>query len=118
MFGASRGRHVLPITINGSTANGVEGIFASAASGTVPGTVVVKLVNPGPAGRNVRMTFPSAFVPTGGVTTTMLTGDPDAENTLTNPRAIAPRLSFDGNPLERELPAHSLTIIDVGIVKR
>ena len=38
MFGANRGNHVLPITINGSTTNGAEGIYASAASGTAPGT--------------------------------------------------------------------------------
>ena len=118
MFGASRGSHVLPVTINGSATNGAEGIYASAASGTVPGTIVVKLVNPGPVARTVRFTFPAGLAASAGMMATVLAGDPDAENTLANPKAVAPRMTFDGNPLERELPAHSLTVVDLGFVKR
>ena len=48
MFGANRGSRVLPVTINGAATNGVERhIRERGHRRTRPGTVVVKLVNPG-----------------------------------------------------------------------
>ena len=118
MFGSSRGNRVLPITINGSAVNGAEGIYASASTGTVPGTIVVKLVNPGPVTRAVRFSIPPAIAASAGMTTTVLTGDPHAENTLANPRLVAPQMIFDGDFSARTLPAHSLTVIESSLGKR
>ena len=52
------------------------------------------------------------------MTTTVLTGDPHAENTLANPRLVAPQMIFDGDFSARTLPAHSLTVIETGVVQR
>ena len=48
-------QRVLPVTINGNAANGVEGLYTSAASGAAPGTIVVKIVNPGTTARVARI---------------------------------------------------------------
>ena len=68
-----------------------RGDYASAASGTAPGTIVVKLVNPGPVSRTVRFTFPAGLAASAGMMAAVLTGEPDAENTLgANPKVVAP----------------------------
>jgi alpha-N-arabinofuranosidase len=117
MFGANRGNRVLPITINGSAVNGADGIYASAATGDNPGDVIVKLVNPGATTRTIRLEFPGT---TGASwpTVATLAGEPHAENSLANPRLVAPSMRFDGDPYEYALPAHSLTVINLGVVKR
>jgi hypothetical protein len=54
----------------------------------------------------------------GGMTAAVLSGDPQMENTLANPRMVAPNMIVDGDPYERELPAHSLNVFTLGIVMR
>jgi hypothetical protein len=50
----------------------------------------------------------------------VLTGTPDAENSLANPTTIAPAeeavtIAAGSSAVERALPAHSLTILRVAV---
>ncbi len=110
LFAANRGARVLPVTVNGSASHGAEGLYTSAASGTTPGSVIVKVVNPGPDARLARVEVAGT---SGAVRarTTVLTGSPDGENTLANPRAVAPAASA-ADLQNLTLPAHSLTIVE------
>ena len=118
MFGANRGSRALPIDINGSGANGTEGIYASAAIGAAPDIVIVKLVNPGPVSRTIRFTFPPGIVARVGSTVTALAGDLHAENTLANPTLVAPAATFDSDLHDHPLPPHSFTVFEFGVVKQ
>ena len=99
MFGASRGSHVLPITINGSATNGAEGDLRERGQRHGPGNRRRQTREPGAGcadGSVSRSRLDLAA--SAGMMATVLTGDPDAENTLANPKVVAPRMTFDGNP--------------------
>jgi alpha-N-arabinofuranosidase len=113
LFGGNRGTHVLPVN------KPEEGLFASASLDQKAGEVIVKLVNPGPAARNVRVDLTGKRA-SGAGKAFVLTGAPDAENSLTNPATIAPTeeavtIAAGSSAVDRALPAHSLTVLRVAV---
>lgn len=115
LFGANRGERVVPIALNGSGTNGTAGLFASAALDAGGREVVVKLVNPGGAAREVALSLGGRSV-TGQAAVTTLTGDAAAENTLAQPARVAPAvetIAVSGTTVRRALPAHSLTVLRI-----
>jgi alpha-L-arabinofuranosidase len=90
LFGQNRGGTILPVTINGSKANGQDGIYASASIDAQTREVVVKLVNPGGAPRAIQLALSGVTRPA-GKSLAVLTGEADAENSLNEPTRIAPR---------------------------
>ena len=66
------------------------GLFASAARDAKTGDLIVKLVNPGPQGRDVKLAL-NGVTPGAGGRRIVLTGDPAAENSLQRPTIIVPR---------------------------
>jgi alpha-N-arabinofuranosidase len=115
LFGQHKGTTVLPVTITGLPMSGIEGVFSSASRDAATGDIIVKLVNPGPAARDVKVTL-SGVTPGAGGRRIVLTGDPSAENSLQRPTVIAPRedalASFGADHVEK-LGPHSLTILRV-----
>ena len=120
MFGANLGARVLPITLNGSAANGTSGVFSSAALSEGGREVIVKLVNPGGDAREVAISFDGRT--TGGeATSTTLAGDAAGENSLAQPAHIAPAIetfAVAGATFTRTLPARSLTVLRVPLAAR
>jgi len=90
LFGQHKGTTVLPVTITGLPTSGNEGLFASAARDAKTGDLIVKLVNPGPQGRDVKLAL-NGVTPGAGGRRIVLTGDPAAENSLQRPTIIVPR---------------------------
>ena len=90
LFGQHKGTTVLPVTIAGLPTSGIDGVFASAARDAKSGDLIVKLVNPGPQGRDVKLAL-NGVAPGGGGRRIVLTGDPAAENSLQRPTIIVPR---------------------------
>lgn len=113
LFGGNRGTHVLPVN------KPEEGLFASASLDQKAGEVIVKLVNPGAAARNVRVDLTGKRT-SGAGKAFVLTGAPDAENSLASPTTIAPAeealtIAAGSSAVERALPAHSLTVLRVAV---
>ena len=90
LFGQHKGTTVLPVTIAGLPTSGIDGVFASAARDAKSGDLIVKLVNPGPQGRDVKLAL-NGVAPGGSGRRIVLTGDPAAENSLQRPTIIVPR---------------------------
>ena len=115
LFGQHKGTTGLPVTITGLPTSGLEGVFASAARDAATGDLIVKLVNPGPTARDVKLTL-NGVTPRPGGRRIVLTGDPAAENSLQRPTIIVPReeaiAQLTADHVER-LGAHSLTILRV-----
>jgi alpha-L-arabinofuranosidase len=117
LFGQHKGTTGLPVTITGLPTSGIEGVFASAARDAATGDLIVKLVNPGPQARDVKLTL-NGVTPGPGGRRIVLTGDPSAENSLQRPTIIVPReqpiAQITADHVER-LGAHSLTILRVPV---
>jgi alpha-N-arabinofuranosidase len=115
LFGQHKGTTVLPADVTGLPTSGIEGVFASASRDAASGDVIVKLVNPGPTARDVKVTL-NGVTPRAGGRRIVLTGDPAAENSLQRPTIVVPReeavAQIAADHVER-LGAHSLTILRV-----
>jgi alpha-N-arabinofuranosidase len=115
LYGQHKGSHVLPAAVTGAPVSGLEGLFASAARDDATGDVIVKLVNPGPAARDVRVTL-SGVTPAAGGRRIVLTGDPAAENSIQRPVVIVPReeavAQFSAGHVE-PVGAHSFVILRI-----
>lgn len=113
LFGAHRGARVLPLTMEGSPANGTRGVFASAAMADDGTTVILKLVNPSSTAMPVSLSVGTTAT---SAETWVLTGPPDAENTFAQPDRVRPShesVTVTGGRLERTLPASSFSVIRV-----
>ena len=113
LFSANRGSTILPLTIDGDAKNGHEGVFVSASLDSATHEVIVKLVNPGTAARDVQLALDGAAAGAGRAMT--LTGDADAENTLSAPTAVAPTTAAVSSLSGYTLPARSLTVLRIAV---
>jgi alpha-N-arabinofuranosidase len=112
LFGANRGKAMLPLTVNGKPGNGDGGLFTSASTGGEAGTVVVRLVNTTAEAKVVRFEWPAATRLAAG-TVTVLSGRPTDENTFADPKRVVPRVWADAvNPSAPwSLPPHSVSVM-------
>ncbi len=115
LFGRHKGTTALPLAITGAPTSGIEGVFASAAIDAAAGEIVVKLVNPGPVARDIKVTL-NGVTPAAGGRRIVLGGDPSAENSLQRPAIVVPReealASFGADHVEK-LGPNTLTILRV-----
>ena len=115
LFGQHKGTTVLPATVSGLPTSGSDGVFASASRDAATGDVIVKLVNPGPQAREVKLAL-NGVTPGAGGRRIVLTGDPAAENSLQRPTIVVPReeaiAQIAAGHVEH-LGPHSLTILRV-----
>jgi alpha-N-arabinofuranosidase len=84
-FGQNRGTTILPVTLDGDAKNGHAGLFSSASLDAGTKEVIVKLVNPGAASRDITLSLDGAQAASGGRVIT-LAGPADGENSLTAPK--------------------------------
>ena len=116
LFGANQGTTMLPVLTNGQAENGQGGLYSSAALDQGSREVVLKLVNPSAAPRTVSIDLQGARAK--AARAYLLTGSPDAENTLEAPKRVAPQeraIDTTGPRISHELPAHSVTVVRVGL---
>jgi alpha-N-arabinofuranosidase len=120
LFGQHKGTTVLPVDVLGLPTSGIEGVFATAARDAATGDIIVKLVNPGPAARDVKLLL-NGVTPGAGGRRIVLTGDPAAENSLQRPTVVVPReetLAPMAADHVEKLGPHSLTILRVPTAAR
>jgi alpha-N-arabinofuranosidase len=114
VFGQNRGTTILPLTMDGDTKNGVNGVFASASLDQPAHEVVLKLVNPGAEPRDVTVALDGATAVSARAVT--LTGSADAENSLATPAAVSPSNAVvPGIGARYTLPPRSVVALRVRI---
>ena len=110
IFGANRGTHVLPMEL--ADAGPVVG---SASLDRARGEAIVKLVNPSGDAQPIVLTI--AGLPRASeVRVTTLGGEPEAENTLEQPTAVAPQSAtahVTAGVIEYTLAPHTLALLRV-----
>jgi alpha-L-arabinofuranosidase len=117
LFGANRGTTVLPVSMNGSPQNGVDGLFASAALDAASRELIVKIVNTTDRARSVRLDLPGTST-AGPARALVLTGSPNAENSLDAPAAVAAverRLEIPASGFEQRIDPSSVTVLRVAV---
>ena len=116
IFGQNRGTTILPISIDGDARDGHAGVFSSASLDGGTKEVIVKLVNPGTASRDVTLSFDGAQAGSGGRVIT-LAGAADGENTLASPKAVAPVTTpfASGPQMSYTIPPNAIAVLRVPI---
>jgi len=115
LFSDNQGTRVLPFTQ--TTTN----CFWSASVDTASGKndILLKVVNKSGTSESVNITLSGAVHvnPVGHFTT--LTGAPDAENSLTSPKNVVPAIGTfaSGSSFKYLLPANSITVLRIGLLK-
>jgi alpha-L-arabinofuranosidase len=124
MLAQNKGDVVVPVRLDlpptaGSAETPQDGIgvgscFATATLARDPGTVIVNVVNAGetPVDMAIHLRGVTRLEPNG--TALVLAGDPDAQNSVDEPRKVAPRQETFANAapsFHRTFPPHSLTIL-------
>lgn len=114
LFGANRGSRVLPVQLNGSAKNGQQNLFASASLDDKAGEVVLKLVNTEASPKEVRINLAGATkIGSSGKAFILASADLKAENSLDEPRKIAPverRFAAPSGDFNFILEPNSLTV--------
>lgn len=113
MFGANKGRYVLPTTLTGADAS-----VSYVATRGEDGTVYVHVVNPTAAAVTSQVQIAGASSISTAGTVTTLTGDPGARNTITAPTTIRPtaaRSITTGARFTRTFPANSVTVLTLAV---
>ncbi|HXC37258.1 MAG TPA: alpha-L-arabinofuranosidase C-terminal domain-containing protein [Candidatus Acidoferrales bacterium] len=103
LFSCNRGDEVLPMQLGGieTSDSGVQNLYASAAHDDKSGEIILKIVNPGQGKQKARI---------------VLSGPPDAENTMDQPKQICPVQSSINNASRRfscTFEPHSLTVLRI-----
>ena len=118
MFGQNLGNRTVPISMadvptQTQGAQTIPALFASATRDTKTGALYVKLVNPLPTAQEVAFDLKGGTVtPDGSVS--VLSGDPEAVNTLAEPTKVAPTTSTVHDLSEsfrRTLEPYSVTVL-------
>jgi len=117
MYALNKGTNVLPVTMPAGAKNGTDNLFASAVADAPTGEVVVKLVNYSSSPRSVSINLAGAKgLGKTGRAQTMASADLQTQNSLTEPRKLAPQEStfaVKGSTLTYTLAPNSFTVLRV-----
>jgi alpha-N-arabinofuranosidase len=119
MYSTNLGTHILPVTVNGSTANGERDLYSSASIDRKTGEAIVKLVNAAATPRTVRLELTGAGdLKRAGRQVVLASSDLKTENSLDQPTRLAPverPLSIPSASFEVTLQPYSMTILRVPV---
>jgi alpha-N-arabinofuranosidase len=119
MYSTNLGTHILPVTVNGSTANGERDLYSSASIDRKTGEAIVKLVNSAATPRTVRLELKGAGdLKRAGRQVVLASSDLKTENSLDQPTRLAPverPLSIPSASFEVTLQPYSMTILRVPV---
>ncbi len=114
LYGMNKGTRVLPLTANGQTLAGEEGIYATAALDEPTGDIIVKIANVNIQARRLSLTLDGlASGKHAGTLIRMNSTNLSLENTLDKPNEILPstsEITTDGNKLGMTLPPLSFSV--------
>ncbi len=116
LFSTNKGTHVLPVTAQGETVAGKNGLYASAVTDANAKTILVKLVNAGDEPQTVTLQLSSARKISQPGTITVLKGNPDEVNNLEHPTQIHPEeqpLKWKGKDVKTVLPPRSFSVVKI-----
>jgi len=121
LYALNKGTSVLPVTMPSGAKNGTDNLFASAVADAPTGDVVVKLVNYSGSPRPVSISLAGAKgLAKTGRAQTMASADLQAQNSLQEPRKLAPQEStfaVKGSTLTYTLAPNSFTVLRVAAKK-
>ncbi len=117
LFSRNRGDRLLPLKLGGTLPNdkGKPRFYATAARDEASGEVILKVVNATSAAVETTIQLDGMKRTSGEATLTLLRGGLADENSLTNPRKVAPTttsLEIAG-PFEHRFEPYSLTVLRV-----
>ena len=116
LFSTNKGTHVLPVTAQGETVAGKNGLYASAVTDVNAKTILVKLVNAGDESQTVTLQLSGARKIAQAGTLTVLKGNPDEVNNLEHPTQIHPEeqpLKWKGKDVKTVLPPRSFSVLKI-----
>lgn len=118
LFSCNRGDEVLPMQLDGieTSDSGVQNLYASAAHDDKTGEIILKIVNPGQGKQKARIVLGGAKHISSDAGEIVLSGSPDAENTMDQPKQIRPVESSIKNAGRRfscTFEPHSLTVLRI-----
>lgn len=120
LFALNRGDRILPVALAGLSPAEEKRLYASSTLDEASGTVILKLVNATPAESRTTIDLSGAGAFKGGTLTVLQADSLLAENTFDAPDRVAPRTTAftpTGARFELTLPANSLTVVRVGILR-
>ncbi|HZI86183.1 MAG TPA: alpha-L-arabinofuranosidase C-terminal domain-containing protein [Pyrinomonadaceae bacterium] len=119
LFSVNRGTKILPVMLNGSAKNGEGELFTSASLDERTGEVIVKMVNPAPAAKEIRIHLVGAkSVGKAGKAFVLESSDLKAENSIETPTKVAPvekQLTVPGGEFAYTISPQSFTVIRVTV---
>ncbi|HEY5748132.1 MAG TPA: alpha-L-arabinofuranosidase C-terminal domain-containing protein [Chryseolinea sp.] len=116
LFSINKGTHVLPVTAQGETVAGKNGLYASAVTDVNAKTILVKLVNAGDAPQTVTLQLSGARKISQTGTLTVLKGNPEEVNNIEHPTQIHPEeqpLKWKGKDVKTVLPPRSFSVLKI-----
>lgn len=121
LFSVNRGTNVLAVTEGEQSLTGQGGIYASSVIDKNANEIIVKIVNAGEAAVTRELNIKTSRKLDGKATITVLNSDDkEAFNSFENPMNIKPQeqtITISGKKIKLNLPASSLNVIKVKIVK-
>jgi len=120
LFARNRGDRILPVTLGALNAAEAKRLYASSTFDEASGEVILKLVNATAMESRSTVTLAGAGQLKPGTVTVLQADSLEAVNTFDAPDRVAPRITAftpAGTKFELTLPANSLTIVRVGIMK-
>jgi alpha-N-arabinofuranosidase len=119
LFSINKGTNILPVTMNGSSRNAQDNLYASASIDRRTGQVILKLVNATATQRAVRINLSGTKVNgRSAVASILASTDSKAENSLDQPTKLSPierSLTFMGPEFEYKLEPSSLTVLRITV---
>jgi alpha-N-arabinofuranosidase len=119
MFSVNRGTRILPVLVNGSAKNGQAELFTSASLDEGAGEVILKVVNPSSAPKDVRINLAGAKqISKVGKAFVIENSDLKAENSLDNPTKVAPverKLDVPAREFTYTMSPQSFTVMRVSV---
>jgi alpha-L-arabinofuranosidase len=119
LFGQHRGTEILPITLNGSSENGQQQLYASALR-TAGGEVILKLINTAASDVPARINLAGIGRISKPARVIILGADLKTENRLDAPMQVAPvemKITIKTAEFDHLLPAHSFTVLRLAYAK-
>ncbi|MFN7949823.1 MAG: alpha-L-arabinofuranosidase C-terminal domain-containing protein [Blastocatellia bacterium] len=117
LFSRHRGTHLLPVEINNGQENGTGGLYISGLRDGRTGEVILKMVNTSAAPVAARLRLDGVARINGtGRAVTLASADLKAENSLDEPRRVAPveqSFKISAPEFSYNLPGQSVVVLQI-----
>ncbi|MBL7742537.1 MAG: alpha-L-arabinofuranosidase [Chitinophagaceae bacterium] len=118
LYSNNKGTHVVPALLNDKPVAGQDSLYASAVLDKHTGEIIIKIVNTSLSSRTATLSVEGIKKFSSRGTMTVLSGQPDAINTLDTPFTVSPvvtTMNAKGRKLDVTVKPFSLLVIRLGI---